>query len=486
MEVNVTPTLEDDPIRTLYEASLNGCVSTLNALIQRNPLILSRVSLSPFSETPLHIASLLGHLEFCEVLLKRKPGLASEADSEGRFPLHLACAEGHIEVVKALLLTNPDVCLAADKDDMLPLHLAVMRGRVGAIQELTRARPDSIHQILDHGSVLHLCVRYNHFEALKFLVQSPTTNQHFLLAKDKEGNTFLHLAVSLKQIKVSNIEEKNLKSTVTIKYLLTLPEMRIVASALNEAGLTALEVLKRCGRDFISLKIEDMLIEAGVEKGSEQQEESSSPSIRSEAEAASHESKRRSLWETLQVQYRSNWIEEKRGSLMVVATVIGTMTFQSAISPPGGVWQEDTLTGGLKCSTYDICKAGTAVLAYDKPHGFLKFLSQNTRSFFCSLLVVVLLISGLRLDNKPMMWIFTIALFYALISMGNTYISAQRLLIPDHIVHKVHRITFPFSIVWVIVPALVLLFHMLHLAIFWVKKKLLHNSEPLPVFLGSD
>ncbi|CAJ1968315.1 unnamed protein product [Sphenostylis stenocarpa] len=202
MEVKTTPTLEDHTITTLYEASLNGCVSTLNTLIQRNPLILNRVSLSPFSETPLHIASLLGHLEFCEALVKRKPSLASEADSEGRFPLHLACAEGHTEVVKALLLTNPDVCYAVDKDDMLPLHLAAMRGRVGPIQELTRARPDSIHHINDDGSVLHLCVMYNHLEALKFIVQSATMNQRVLLATDKEGNTILHLAVRLKQVKV--------------------------------------------------------------------------------------------------------------------------------------------------------------------------------------------------------------------------------------------------------------------------------------------
>ncbi|XP_029124600.1 ankyrin repeat-containing protein BDA1-like [Cajanus cajan] len=378
MEVKATPTLEDNTIATLYEASLDGSVSTLNTLIQRNPLILNRVSLSPFSETPLHIASLLGHLNFCEVLLKRKPSLASEADSEGRFPLHLACAEGNTEVVKALLLTNSDACFALDKDDMLPLHLAAMRGRIGAIQELTRARPDSIHQIFDDGSVLHLCVRYNHLDALKFFVQSATSEQQFLLAKDKEGNTILHLAVRLKQIK-------------TIKYLLMLPEIRTAANTLNEAGLTALEVLEGCPRDFLSLKIEDMLIEAGVKRCAHQQ--GSSPF---QAESASLGSKREKFWETLwlkylKLKYRTNWIEEKRGTLMVVTTVIATMTFESSISPPGGVWQEDSITGS--CTTYGICKAGTAVLAYASPHDYKKFIMYDTISFVSSLCVVVLLIS---------------------------------------------------------------------------------------------
>ncbi|KAK7345685.1 hypothetical protein VNO77_16294 [Canavalia gladiata] len=481
MEVKATPTLEDDTIRRLYEASLNGSVSTLNTLIQRNPLVLSRVSLSPFSDTPLHIASLLGHLEFCEALLKRKPSFAAEVDSEGRFPLHLASAEGHTEVVKALLLTNPDVCLAMDKDEKLPLHLAAMRGRLGAIQELTKARPDSIQQMIDDGSVLHLCVRYNHFEALKFLVQSVRGDQQFFLAKDKDGNTILHLAVRLKQIK-------------TIKYLLMLPEIIAAANSLNKAGLTALEVLEQCTRDFLSLKIGDMLIESGVQKvahkaiGTAQQKGSSQThSITSQAKSSSNQSNIRKMWEKFwlkYLQYQTNWIEEKRGTLMVVATVIATMTFQSAISPPGGVWQEDTLTGGLNCSIYGICKAGTAVLAYDWSHGFLKFMAFNTTSFFSSLCVVLLLISGFRLENKLMMWILTIAMTLALTFMGLTYFWAQSLVTPDHIVDKVNRMGIPLSIVWVIILLVVGLIHVIHL-VFWIKKwKMLHSSKHLPPRIG--
>jgi len=197
-----TANLEDDTIKTLYNASLNGCVTTLNTLIQNKPLLLHKVSLSPYNETPLHIASLLGHLEFCEILLKNKSSFTNEVDSKGRCPLHLASAEGHIEVVKALLLANEDVCLVFDKNDMIPLHLAAKRGRIGVIKELINARPDSIRVMNDDGSVLHMCVWYGHFEALKELLQPARGYQEFLLAKNKEGNTILHLAVRLKQIKV--------------------------------------------------------------------------------------------------------------------------------------------------------------------------------------------------------------------------------------------------------------------------------------------
>ncbi|WVZ05681.1 hypothetical protein V8G54_019027 [Vigna mungo] len=196
---------DDDEMRKLYDASMKGCVGTLKKLVQKNPLILSRVSLCPFTETPLHIASLLGHLEFCQILLRNSPSLATELDSEGRCPLHLASAKGHTEVVKELLNTNPEMCLVRDKDDMLPLHFAAMRGRVEAMKELIKAKPDSIEMVEsgdEDGSVLQLCVRYNHFEALKLLVESLRGDRRFLSVKDKEDNSLLCLAVKHRQIKV--------------------------------------------------------------------------------------------------------------------------------------------------------------------------------------------------------------------------------------------------------------------------------------------
>ncbi|KAK2401412.1 hypothetical protein P8452_08126 [Trifolium repens] len=128
------------------------------------------------------------------------------------------------------------------------------------------------------------------------------------------------------------------------------------------------------------------------------------------------------MWENLwskYLQFQGNWIEETRGTLMLVATVIATMTFQSTISPPGGVWQENTHTGGHNCttSTYGVCEAGTAVLAYAWPHEFIKFMTYNTTSFFSFLGVVLLLSSGFPLKNKIMMLILTFAMTVARLSL---------------------------------------------------------------------
>lgn len=50
--------------------------------------------------------------------------------------------------------------------------------------------------------ILHLCLQYNHFDALKLLVESANGDELFLNSKDCRGNSVLHLALMLKQMKV--------------------------------------------------------------------------------------------------------------------------------------------------------------------------------------------------------------------------------------------------------------------------------------------
>ncbi|KAJ0075327.1 hypothetical protein Patl1_33615 [Pistacia atlantica] len=107
---------ESKNTQTLYEASMRGCVATLNTLIQNDPFILHKISLTAFTETPLHISALLGHVEFSKALVSQKPQLVTELDSFKRSPLHLASAEGHTEIVKELLQANKKVCLVADEE----------------------------------------------------------------------------------------------------------------------------------------------------------------------------------------------------------------------------------------------------------------------------------------------------------------------------------------------------------------------------------
>ncbi|KAG5043666.1 hypothetical protein AAZX31_03G152100 [Glycine max] len=611
MEILEDSKLREDAMRELYEVSLNGCVSTLNTLIQKDPLILSRISLYPYTETPLHIASLLGHLDFCEVLLQNSPSLATELNSEGRCPLHLASANGHTVVVKALLRTNPEMCLVGDKDEMLPLHFAAMRGRVGAIEELIKAKPDSIREMTktDDGSVLHLCVRYNHLEALKLLVESLRSEHQFLYSlKDKEDNTLLRLAVKRRQIKI-------------VKYLLSLSEMSTEINTLNKEGLISMDTLGQCPREFISQHI----LTEGVEKSenevitqeavssttlvsnhqttlstSRQEPTSSQSSItivivqpdlslasspsqtnndpppQTSSSSSSESSPTNNDPEPAQVSlqptqpYRQqqssqtqsvtielvqldpppqpspqqipspsqtninpeqgqpstqqtptnnsnsippatpsnghvqpltseniitsenqghanrwnrferfcrtyllddgNWMMDikTREQLMVAATVMATMTFQSALSPPGGVWQGDTTQDGFACPDYGFCQAGTAVVGYAWSPDFLKFIFLNSSSFFASLCVMLVLMSGFPLENKVVMRILTFLMIVAASCMLLTYMWALGLVSPNHIYYKTKKLGYLLVGMWAFLLALVILLHASRL-VFWFR-----------------
>ncbi|KAI8569354.1 hypothetical protein RHMOL_Rhmol02G0272100 [Rhododendron molle] len=109
-----------DAGRRLKDACLSGSVAALEALINEDEFILDQVSsLTGFfinDSTPLHVASLRGHLDFAKALLTRKPELATELDPSWSLPLHLACTKGHCEIVEVLLWVNTNVCLGRDED----------------------------------------------------------------------------------------------------------------------------------------------------------------------------------------------------------------------------------------------------------------------------------------------------------------------------------------------------------------------------------
>ncbi|KAE8021211.1 hypothetical protein FH972_007125 [Carpinus fangiana] len=463
---------EEENMVTVYEASLNGCVITLNGLIQRDPLLLNKISLTSLSDTPLHIAALLGHLQFCKVLVNKNPKLVEEVDSRGRTPLHLASAAGHIDLVKALLQANANVCLARDQDGRIPLHLASMRGRIDIIEELINARPESIQVNLEGDSVLHLCVQYNHLHALKLLVVLAKCEEFFLSSEDHDGNSILHLAVMLKQTKA-------------VKYILSIPEIKTKVNARNKIGYTALDVLEVSPRDFKSFEIQNILKEAGVRRSTDLN--SSLPMTPSALEAQPTQSKRptqsrfRRWWGKVRSflvkhwNHQGNWMEETRGTLMVVATVMATMAFQAGISPPGGVWQQDTSDpmAGSQCSKDVICEAGTAVLSYAYSSTYLLFLYFNTTSFFASLCVILLVITGYPLRSKFFIWLLTLAMIISVAFMTLTYIYAVILVTPDHLIDKVSSLALKLVYIWVGMVLIAGVIHIIRL-LYWMVKKFIH------------
>ncbi|KAI3691090.1 hypothetical protein L2E82_49307 [Cichorium intybus] len=187
----------------LYEASLTGDVQALNKLLHEDQLILDRLSLTAYNETPLHIAAMRGHSQFATVILTQKPKLGMALDTQRRTPLHLASANGNLEMVQELIrLGSREVCCFQDQDGLTPLHLAAMNEHLEVVKVLVQAYPQAAKEIPASGeSILHMCINYNRFEALKQLMNI-WTEKELAMITDHGGNTLLHAAAINKQIHV--------------------------------------------------------------------------------------------------------------------------------------------------------------------------------------------------------------------------------------------------------------------------------------------
>ncbi|XP_034699427.1 ankyrin repeat domain-containing protein 2-like [Vitis riparia] len=164
-----------------YEAPLNGSVDSLKQLLVEDPL-------TCYDETPLHVALMLGHLDFAKfVESQTRHGYGSGL--AGAFTSSLGCCQWLY--------------------GRTPLHLAVLKGQVEVTSELVRCRPEVIRFRLDQGKTLvHLAVKQNRLGALKLLFELGREDDDDLVSvKNDHGNTILHIAAGFKQ-------------TETIKYLL--------------------------------------------------------------------------------------------------------------------------------------------------------------------------------------------------------------------------------------------------------------------------
>ncbi|XP_019186356.1 PREDICTED: ankyrin-1-like [Ipomoea nil] len=194
----------DDTEKRLYEAAIDGNTVALQELLANDGLILERITVTCFHETPLHIAAMRGHVEFAAAILERNIQLASELDSRKLSPLHVASVKGYVQMVKLLVSACPEMCVARDRYGRNPLHLAAMKGRLGVVAELLRSRPEAARQRTDFDeTVLHLCVKYNQLEALKMVLESiDGGDDEYVNAVDSDGNTILHYAASDKQTQI--------------------------------------------------------------------------------------------------------------------------------------------------------------------------------------------------------------------------------------------------------------------------------------------
>ncbi|KAI6682161.1 hypothetical protein NL676_036042 [Syzygium grande] len=355
----------------LYEAAVRGDVPSLLELLGKDKLLLDRIMTGNRIESPLHIAAMLGHSDFVEEVLARKPELAREQNSQSSTPLHLAAAKGYLNIVASLLRVSPEICFVRDKYKRNPLHVVAMKGHVDVLERLVLARPDAARSVVDHGqTILHLCVKHDRLEALKLLLDMLGDDQ-FINSRDEDGNTILHLAAVDKQ-------------TETIDLLINKGANLNIT---NSRGFTALGLLAQ-GQSAERV--------SGIVDYVPQTLENRDPSKRTVHANNMVTAFHPPVGEENKKERKRKWQEGTHGTLMVVAILVATTAFQASMT------QTENFDKHLN------------------EHG--KFIIFNTISFIASLSVIMLLISGLPLKrHRIFTWIVMMTMWVAITSTAATY-----------------------------------------------------------------
>ncbi|MCL7046620.1 hypothetical protein MKW94_017028 [Papaver nudicaule] len=400
----------------LFDAAQTGNLELLKELLTEDRQILEKVALG--SETPLDIAVLAGKTEFAREVLKLKPKFATELNKDGYSPIHVASASGYVEIVKELLLTNVvgscNLCCLKDIEGRTALHCAVIKGRISVIRELINSAcsSDCVRQVTARNeTVLHLCIKNNQFEALKVLLES--VDDDLLNAKDRGGNTLLHLAISKRHCQII---EYLLLNQATVN--------RLEINSKNSLNLTALDIfdlLLTSSCEVHDIEIRETLRNAGAERSrnivpNDQQVGGVMPPkpavISIQDVPTAHQdhviipirrepitSRATKILKDFSKEIFGeieNSTSETRNALMVVAVLIATITYQGGINPPGGVWQdhshENNSTNTTNRLGHSMHHAGKAVMVYERLC-FILFMVFNTVGFFTSLIIISLLTS---------------------------------------------------------------------------------------------
>ncbi|RZC55857.1 hypothetical protein C5167_014714 [Papaver somniferum] len=238
----------------------------------------------------IYMAARKGDVKSLTIILDAYPNLRlhdAKFTSFRRTPLHIAAMLGHVKFAEEILrLTLHDEQHPADVKDsqgFTPLHLASERGNVDM----------ALKKLVD------------------YLSRSPSDttrnpNATSVNSKDIDGNTILHLAAKTKQLKVIN-------------YLLENDYIGVEINALNKANLRALQMISQNEMDDIRMFAKREMVELEISCFGYFCE-------RFERKTSSD----------------NQWMHERVNMLMVVAVLIAGIAFQATVSPPGGVFQEDS------------------------------------------------------------------------------------------------------------------------------------------------
>ncbi|KAC0514412.1 hypothetical protein FH972_027107 [Carpinus fangiana] len=282
--------------QSLRDAAQQGSIDALCASIQEDVKVLDRIDEIPFIETPLHYTVFAGHTRFAMEIVRLKPLFAKKLNQHGFTPIHVALQNNKDQVVLELLDVDENLVRVQEREDIT----------------------------IRKETVLHIALKNNIFDAVELVLgwlrrswsKNATHWERTLLNRqDEAGNNVLHIAIV----------------RILLKFRLPFHVNKIDINAKNSEGFTAFDMLQGDNK-----KMKIILRSA--------RRFNIMHYLRVASDHANYFKSPVSIDERLYIYHlrlTTAISNEMRNVLLVVAALLVTVSFQIAVSPPGGVWQDN-------------------------------------------------------------------------------------------------------------------------------------------------
>ncbi|XP_048133983.1 protein ACCELERATED CELL DEATH 6-like [Rhodamnia argentea] len=363
--------------------------------------------------SPVHGAVLYKRIEMLKEMSKRKE-LFDLRDDKGGTPLHLAAYLNYIDGVEFLVNNFASSAFEGDKEGYLPIHVACKMDRRIIVKKLLHLwpNPDELLNLKDGQNILHVAAKCGSTSVIRFILDNPKL-ERLINAKDKEGNTPLHVAAS--QLKFPAILSLVAEEVVDIEVV-------------NNRHLTALDIADEQLAKIWTL--EAVKAPRSIYR-------------------ASRGPEGRDPWPTAIDPVRDtkpthlDRLRDKANAHMVVAALVATMTFAAGFSVPGGYKNSEPDVGIaalLNKPMYDvfvICNTiamyssiiavvllpQTQLIEFQVPNIFLKRAKQSLDLAIATMSVAFM--AGVYVTVSKRTWVAVVFLIIGITALEHTQIRAR-------------------------------------------------------------
>ncbi|CAJ1978538.1 unnamed protein product [Sphenostylis stenocarpa] len=302
-----------------------------------------------------------------------------------------AAPDGDLNLLYTLIEEDPQVLEHEDSIPFVetPLHTAALFGNVGFATEIMRLKPSFAWKLNQQGfTPIHLAMQHNH---KKMVLRFVNVNKELVRAKGREGFTPLHFASQIGEIDLlanflmacpDSIEDVSVRCETALHVAVKYQQY--------EALLVLVGWLKRTCHTS-AMEIEETILNWKDESGN----------TILHVSALNNDSKALRLLVKTKIDLKAKNLENSTALDMVqrqskFAALIATATYQSALSPPGGVYQAN--------AEKNVNTAGSSVMT---ECDFLTLSISNSLSLMLSTATIYILTPSGIVGNVlfiPMFW----------------------------------------------------------------------------------